>query len=188
MKILENPRTKLGISEYFSRTRNLEYDSLFLVVLGKIIPMILSGDPKHLPQDLIFYPFSGFPISPSLRGVPSLRTLESSKGRGNPFRTSVFARSPRRSNPGFLKKSSNYRVFPLSRPGAEHPGPPQDFLGRKSFAETEGENRSFSSLRGVREGSSGTPAHYPHCRPRKNYSYDFIRGPRTESEISELSL
>ena len=28
--------------------------------------MILSGDPKHLPQDLILYPFSGFP---SLRGV-----------------------------------------------------------------------------------------------------------------------
>ena len=35
-------------------------------ILGKIIPMILSGDPKHLPQDLILYPFSGFP---SLRGV-----------------------------------------------------------------------------------------------------------------------
>ena len=53
-----------------------------------------------------------------------------------------------RSNPGFLKTSSNYRVFPLSRPGAEHPGPPQDFLGRKSFAETErsGQNK-FSNFR-----------------------------------------
>ena len=214
-----NPRAKLGISEYFSRTRNLEYDSIFPVVLelcfivplrrdtwklphhttvvfgkiihpsvvfGALIPMREPGDPKHLPQDLILYPFiplilfriSEFPNlhlceeseTPSLRGACDEAIQDSISSR--------LCEESATKQSRILKKSSNYRVFSLSRPGAKHPGPPQDFLGRKSFAETERDgpsyqligmsflaeterkDQSFSSLRGVCEGNSGIPA--PH--------------------------
>ena len=46
-KELGNPRTTPGISGYFCRNKNSEYDKLFSVVFGTFIPMNEPGDPEQ---------------------------------------------------------------------------------------------------------------------------------------------
>ena len=58
-----------------------------------------------------------------------------------------------RSNPGFLKKSSNYRVFSLSRPSAEYPGPPRQLIGMSFLAESEGSDTGLSRKKILRGDS-----------------------------------
>ena len=61
----------------------------------------------------------------------------------------------------------------LSRPGAEHPGPPQDFLGRKSFAETEGKGRKRFVILVM-----FLPLALPKPRAKEGETYTGIPAPR----------
>ena len=108
------------------------------------IPIVRSGEIPIPPSVFARSPRRSNPEPPSLRGV---RDACPSISGSNPGCTTLRLCEALRSNQGsFEKKYQISRVFSLSRPGAKHPGPPQDFLGRKSFAEMEGKNRKDLSF------------------------------------------